>query len=93
MISRLLQFAGVVAVPLLVAALAALVATLSALADHRVSDAVVEQRVEQLERAVARQAQSATRIEASVAAMRVLQAQFVGGANARIGSLEREVQK
>jgi cob(I)alamin adenosyltransferase len=88
----LLQFAGVVAVPLLLAALAALAATLSALADHRVSDAVVEQRVGQLEGAVERQAKSAARIEAAVVAMGLEQAQFVGGANARIRSLEREVQ-
>ena len=93
MIERILQFSGVVAVPLLLAALAALVATLSALADHRVRDAVVEERVEQLEGVVKQQGLSATRIEVAVTAMRVQQAQFVGGANARIKSLERDVRE
>ena len=89
-IERLLQFAGTVAVPLLLAALAALGVTWSALADYRARDAVMGERVNRLELAVEQQASSAARIENSVVALRVQQAEFVGEANARIRNLEQE---
>lgn len=79
---------GAVAIPLLLATLAALVSALVALSDHGQRSAVRAHRVSALEAAVRAQASSVARIESTAVAMRVDQARFTGAVLARVKSLE-----
>ncbi len=79
---------GAVVIPLLVAISAGIVSAAGALSAQAAANASTAQRVTQLEQAQREHASSAQRIEGTVTQMRVDQANFVGGVEARVRILE-----
>ncbi len=88
MSNRAISIAGAIIVPIMLALCTGMIFVVNALAANAGTDAGTLQRVEQLEQAQRGHASSARRIEATVTQMRVDQAKFVGGAEARVRILE-----
>lgn len=87
-VSKLLQWAGAIAVPLLVAALGLLASAVSSVSAHGARDAVIERRVSALEKLVERQTVLVQKQADTVNAMHIDQAKFIGATGARLTSLE-----
>ena len=82
------NFAGAIAVPVLLATLAMAATALGDYGDRRAREAVVDKRLDGIETYARDHTLSAKRIEDTVVQMRVDQAQFVGSVNARVSTLE-----
>ncbi len=89
MSNRAITIAGAVLVPVLLALCTGMVSVVNTVSAHAAASATTAQRVEQLEGAQRAHAASALRIEKTVNQMRVDQANFVGGVEARVRNLER----
>ena len=88
MSNRSITVVGAVVVPVLLALCMGMVSVASTLATQASDGAAATQRIEQLEDAQKSHARSAARIEGTVTQMRVDQARFVGGVEARVQILE-----
>ena len=88
MSNRAITIAGTIIVPILLALCMGMASIVNSLATNAGADATTSQRVQQLERSQHAHMESAGRIETTVTQMRVDQAAFVGGVEARVNILE-----
>ena len=88
MSNRAITIVATIILPTLLALCLGMVSVVNSLATNAGADAATSQRVQQLERSQHAHMKSAGRIEATVTQMRVDQAKFVGGVEARVKTLE-----